>query len=110
MNRFLTQKEAITAAMFSLPPSLPAAAAHFAASCAGMEAYRLSMQSVRSWANQTLEAEATKTLFGSFATFLIRYGFDLKSCPASTRRRIPDKVKSNIPTKNVPGSHVAPHQ
>src|SRR5439155_27053253 len=24
----------------------------------------------RSWANQTLEAEATKTLFGSFATFL----------------------------------------
>jgi hypothetical protein len=28
------------------------------------------MQSVRSWANQTLEAEATKTLFGSFATFL----------------------------------------
>jgi beta-carotene ketolase (CrtO type) len=28
------------------------------------------MQSVRSWANQTFEAEATKTLFGSFATFL----------------------------------------
>src|SRR5262245_12743004 len=52
------------------PPSLPAAAAHFAASSAGMDAYRFSMQSVRSWANQTLEAEATKTLFGSFATFL----------------------------------------
>jgi len=70
MNRFLAQKEAITAAMFSPPPSLPAAASHFAASSAGMEAYRFSMQSVRSWANQTLEAEATKTLFGSFATFL----------------------------------------
>ncbi len=70
MNRFLAQKEAITAAMFSPPPSLPAAAAHFAASSAGMEAYRFSMQSVRSWANQTLEAEETKTLFGSFATFL----------------------------------------
>ena len=28
------------------------------------------MQSMRSWANQTLEAEATKTLFGSFASFL----------------------------------------
>src|SRR5262245_28414797 len=52
------------------PPSLPAAAAHFAASSAGMDAYRFSMQSVRSWANQTFEAEATKTLFGSFATFL----------------------------------------
>jgi phytoene dehydrogenase-like protein len=35
-----------------------------------MEAYRFSMQSVRSWADQTLESEATKTLFGSFATFL----------------------------------------
>jgi beta-carotene ketolase (CrtO type) len=70
MHRFLTQKDAITAAMFSPPPSFAAAAAKFAASPAGMDAYRFSMQSVRSWANQTLEAEATKTLFGSFATFL----------------------------------------
>src|SRR5436309_13107059 len=70
MNRFLAQRDAITEAMFSPPPSFPAAAADFAASSAGMEAYRFSMQSVRSWANQTLEAEATKTLFGSFATFL----------------------------------------
>jgi len=70
MHQFLAQKDAITAAMFSPPPSFPAAAAEFAASPAGMEAYRFSMQSVRSWADQTLESEATKTLFGSFATFL----------------------------------------
>ena len=70
MHQFLAQKDAITAAMFSSPPSFPAAAAKFASSPAGMEAYRFSMQSVRSWADQTLEAEATKTLFGSFATFL----------------------------------------
>ena len=70
MKRFLAQRDAITASMFSPPPSFPTAAAGFAASPAGMEAYRFSMQSVRSWANQTLEAEATKTLFGSFATFL----------------------------------------
>src|SRR5436190_35353 len=70
MHQFLAQKKAITAAMFSPPLSFPAAAAEFAASPAGMEAYRFSMQSVRSWANQTLESEATKTLFGSFATFL----------------------------------------
>src|SRR5437870_4399649 len=70
MNHFLAQKDAITAAMFSPPPSFPTVAADFAASSAGMEAYRFSMQSVRSWANQTLEAEATKTLFDSFATFL----------------------------------------
>src|SRR5215471_11519957 len=70
MHQFLAQKDAITAAMFSPPPSFPAAAAKFAASPAGMEAYRFSMQSVRSWADQTFEAEAAKTLFGSFATFL----------------------------------------
>ena len=70
MNRFLAEKNAITTAMFSPPPSFPVAAADFAASPAGMDAYRFSMQSVRSWANQTLEAETTKTLFGSFATFL----------------------------------------
>lgn len=56
--------------MFSPPPSLPAAAATFAASPAGFDAYRFSMQSVRSWADQTLESDASKTLFGSFATFL----------------------------------------
>ncbi len=70
INRFVAEKDAITATMFSPPPTFPAAAADFAASPAGMEAYRFSMQSIRSWANQTLEAEATKTLFGSFATFL----------------------------------------
>jgi beta-carotene ketolase (CrtO type) len=70
MKRFLVQKDAIVAGMFSPPPPLPAAATDFAASPEGMEAYRFSMQSVRSWANQTLEAEATKTLFGSFASFL----------------------------------------
>ncbi|HTH19088.1 MAG TPA: NAD(P)/FAD-dependent oxidoreductase [Candidatus Udaeobacter sp.] len=70
MQQFLAQKDRITAAMFSPPPSFPKAAAKFAASPAGMEAYRFSMQSVRSWADQMLESETTKTLFGSFATFL----------------------------------------
>ena len=56
--------------MFSPRPPFPAAAAEFASSLAGMDAYRFSMQSVRSWADQTLEADSTKTLFGSFATFL----------------------------------------
>src|SRR5689334_14585108 len=70
MRQFLTQKDAITASMFSPPPSFPALAAHFAESPAGMEAYRFSMQSLRSWATEAFEAEATKTLFASFATFL----------------------------------------
>ncbi len=70
MNRFLAERDAITAGMFSLPPSFQASAASYAESPAQMDAYRFSMQSVRSWANQTLQAEVTKTLFGSFATFL----------------------------------------
>jgi phytoene dehydrogenase-like protein len=70
MQRFQAQKEAIVAGMFSPPPSLAAATARFAASSAGLEAYRFGLQSLRSWANQTLEAEATQTLFASFATFL----------------------------------------
>src|SRR5215469_189090 len=70
MNRFLAEKGAITAAMFSPPLSFPTTAADFAESSGGMDAYRFSLQSVRSWANQTFEAETTKTLFCSFATFL----------------------------------------
>ncbi len=70
MKRFLAEKDAITSHMFSPPPSFPAAAQRFAASSAGMEAYRFSMQSVRSWVNETFEAETTRSLFASFATFL----------------------------------------
>jgi phytoene dehydrogenase-like protein len=70
MNRFLAEKDAISAAMFSPPLSFPTAAADFAASSGGTDAYRFSLQSVRSWANQTFEAETTKTLFCSFSTFL----------------------------------------
>src|SRR5438034_4492920 len=44
MNRFLVEKDAITEAMFSPPPSFPVAAADFAASPTGMDAYRFSMQ------------------------------------------------------------------
>src|SRR5215471_16470893 len=58
MKRFVAEKDAIVSAMFSPPPSFPAAATAFAKSSAGMESYRFSMQSVRSWANQTLETEA----------------------------------------------------
>jgi phytoene dehydrogenase-like protein len=56
--------------MFSPPPPFATAAAGFAESAAGMDAYRFSMQSLRSWANETFESDVAKTLFGSFATFL----------------------------------------
>ena len=70
MARFLAEKDSITLGMFSPPKPFAAAAAGFAASPDGMDAYRFSMQSVRSWANETFESDVTKTLFASFATFL----------------------------------------
>lgn len=70
MTSFLAQKDAIASRMFSPPLSLQAATQRFAASSDGMEAYRFSLQSIRSWANQTFESEAIKSLFASFATFL----------------------------------------
>ncbi len=72
MHQFPAQKKAITAAMFSPPLSFPAAAAEFAASPAGMEAYRFSMQSVRSWADQTLESEANEDTVRFFRHVLRR--------------------------------------
>lgn len=70
MEQFRAEQDAIVAGMFSPPPSLSAEAAAFSKSPADMERYRFSLQSLRSWANQTFESETTKTLFGSFATFL----------------------------------------
>src|SRR5262245_60335949 len=46
MTRFVEQRDAITKAMFSAPPSFPATARAFAKSSAGMEAYRFSTQSL----------------------------------------------------------------
>lgn len=70
IERFRADRDAIIAGMFSPPMSLEEAAVGFARTSAGMDAYRFGLQSVRSWANETFEAEETKTLFGSFATFL----------------------------------------
>lgn len=70
MQQYVSARPQIIASMFAPPPSFSVQAAAFARSDSGMDEYRFSMQSVRSWANQMFESEATKTLFGSFATFL----------------------------------------
>lgn len=70
MQQFSAEKDAIVGSMYSPPPAFPVEAARFAATPQSMDAYRFSMQSVRSWADQTFESEVTKTLFSSFATFL----------------------------------------
>src|SRR5262249_9700363 len=70
MARFAAEQDRITSGMFSAPAPFATAAAAFAESAAGMDAYRFSMQSVRSWAHETFESDITRTLFGSCATFL----------------------------------------
>lgn len=70
MQQYMAARPNLIAGMFSPPPTFAAQAAVFGDSERGMEEYRFSMQTVRSWANQMFEAEVTKTLFGSFATFL----------------------------------------
>jgi beta-carotene ketolase (CrtO type) len=70
VRRFGDERQEITRAMFSPPPGIDAKAAQFARSAEGMNAYRFGLESVRSWADQTFETAAMKTLFGSFATFV----------------------------------------
>jgi steroid delta-isomerase-like uncharacterized protein len=52
--------------MFAPPPSLAAAARAAMETSAGMDRYRFSLQSVRSWCDELFEAEATKCLFAAF--------------------------------------------
>lgn len=56
IERFRAERDAITAGMFSPPVSLEEAAAGFARTSAGMDAYRFRLQSVRSWVNETFDA------------------------------------------------------
>ena len=69
-ERYLSEREHIIASFFSSPPSLSAKVNAFEKTAAGMDAYRFSMQSLRAWSNEVFEAEETKSLFGSFASFL----------------------------------------
>lgn len=67
---YLQKRDHIISSFFSPPPSLVAQAKAFEKTPNGMEAHRFSLQSVRAWSDETFEAEETKCLFGSFASFL----------------------------------------
>lgn len=57
-------------AMFSAPPSFAATAQALASTPGGMARERFSLQSVRSWANETFETDAVRSLFGAFGLFV----------------------------------------
>lgn len=70
MQQYREERAHLIKSLFSPPLSLVAKANNYASTPQGMDAYRFSMQSLRSWANQMFDAEETKSLFASFASFL----------------------------------------
>ena len=66
LERYHAGRAAFIASFFSPPASAPTSSDIQS----GFERYRFGLQSLRSWANETFEAEEVRTLFGGFAAFV----------------------------------------
>lgn len=69
-EHYRAEKPQIVASLFSPPESFAATASAMSATPGGMDAYRFSLQSVRSWGNETFAAEEVRSLFGAFGLFV----------------------------------------
>lgn len=69
-NQYQAEQARIVGGMFAPPPSLAAEAASFETEPGGTDAYRFSLQSVRSWADERFESAEVACLFASFAAFV----------------------------------------
>jgi phytoene dehydrogenase-like protein len=69
-EQYLAQKDGTVAGMFSPPPSFAAEASAFQSSSDGMDEYRFSLQSLRSWCDENFETEQVKCMVGAFAPFV----------------------------------------
>jgi phytoene dehydrogenase-like protein len=69
-EHYLAQKDGIVTGMFSPPPSFVAEASAFQSTPGGMDEYRFSLQSLRSWCDETFETEQVKCMAGAFAPFV----------------------------------------
>lgn len=67
---FEKERPNVVQAMFSTPPTFTATAQALESAPGGMAQERFSLQSVRSWANETFETEAVRSLFGAFGLFV----------------------------------------
>ncbi|MGH3145709.1 MAG: phytoene desaturase family protein, partial [Rubrobacter sp.] len=70
VERYRAEKGKVVASLFSAPPPFSAEAASLERTSAGMDEYRFGLQSMRSWCDETFEAEEVKCLFGAFALFM----------------------------------------
>lgn len=67
---FAQERPNVVRGMFTTPPGFAATAQALASAPGGMAQERFSLQSVRSWANETFETEAIRSLFGAFGLFV----------------------------------------
>ncbi len=69
-ERYRGERDEIVRALFSPPRPLSGALAQMEATPGGLDRYRLSLQSARSWCDETFESAQAKCLFGAFAPFV----------------------------------------
>ena len=66
-RRWLDEKDAIVHGMFSPPAPLAASVGALAARPGGLDEYRFSIQSARSWVDETFESDDVRAFLASFA-------------------------------------------
>jgi phytoene dehydrogenase-like protein len=69
-RRYRSEREQIIRSLFSPPSPLSEALREMERTPKGMERYRMSLQSMRSWGDEAFETEEAKCLFGAFAPFV----------------------------------------
>jgi beta-carotene ketolase (CrtO type) len=69
-RRYRSEREDVIRSLFSPPSPLSETLQEMERTPGGMERYRTSLQSMRSWADETFETEEAKCLFGAFAPFV----------------------------------------
>ena len=67
---YQAERAGLITSLFSPPPSFAEQAAALQRAPGGMNRYRFSLQSMRSWCNETFEAEEVKCMLGAFALFV----------------------------------------
>jgi beta-carotene ketolase (CrtO type) len=69
-KRYRAERDQVVRSLFSPPEPLSTAMRRMEDSPGGLDRYRFSLQSMRSWCDETFESEEVKCLFGAFASFV----------------------------------------
>jgi phytoene dehydrogenase-like protein len=69
-RRYRAERDQIVQSLFSPPERLSTAMHRMESAPSGLDGYRFSLQSMRSWCDETFESDEAKCLFGAFAPFV----------------------------------------